>query len=558
MQRDLRAMEETLFDVLVVGGGINGTAAARDAARRGLVVGLVEKHDFGWGTTATSTRLIHGGLRYLEHFDFALVREGLREREALLRWAPHRVKPLPFITPIYKKSRRGPLAIRVGMYLYDLLSYDKSLPSHRWLSASEVLALEPHLNPEGLTGGALYYDAQVDLPERFCIDHAREAASFGARLANYAEVVDIALEETVHHVTVVDRLTGQRHVLKARLVINAGGPWADVVMPRGGAQGGGEGPREQVARRLRKTQGIHVVVDAFTRHAIVQLAERDGRVFFVVPWRGYALIGTTDTDYDGDPGEARASAQDVAYLIDETRRYFPGVRMDPIYLTTAGVRPLVLRRPGESESQTSRRHLVLDSAPGKSWGIVTILGGKLTNHRVVAAEAVDIACRKLQKGTGMKAPDGPFFGGDVDVKKDLSSWKKEYEALALSDETWEQLAFLYGSRTPEVLELCRQDPDLARPLLPGSEVIAAQVVYAVEKEMCRRTPDFMLRRSLMGLTPGGMAHAAHVRKMMAELLAWDDAELEQDREQTEREAAKIGVPKAKGSPDGEGRKEATT
>src|SRR5690606_27430920 len=194
--------------------------------------------------------------------------------------------------------------------------------------------------------------------------------------------------------------------------------WADVVMPRGGAQGGGEGPREQVARRLRKTQGIHVVVDAFTRHAIVQLAERDGRVFFVVPWRGYALIGTTDTDYDGDPGEARASAQDVAYLIDETRRYFPGVRMDPVYLTTAGVRPLVLRRPGESESQTSRRHLVLDSAPWQSWGIVSTRGATLANHRAAAAEAVGFACRKLQKGTCTKAPDSPFFGGDVDVKKD--------------------------------------------------------------------------------------------------------------------------------------------
>ena len=462
MRRELEEMERTLFDVLVIGGGINGTAAARDAAYRGLVVGLVEKHDFGWGTTAASTRLIHGGLRYLETFDLGLVREGLREREALLKLAPHLVKPLPFITPVYKGSRRGPSAIKLGMYLYDLLSYDKSLPAHRWLETDQLLALEPHLNPAGLLGGALYYDARVDLPERICIEHALDADARGARLANYAEVVEVSFDRPIHRVTVVDRLTGRRHSLSAKLIINAAGPWADTVATT--CAGGSLGKRTPgtpdpgVAGRLRKTKGIHVVADSFTRHAVVQLAQSDGRVFFVVPWRGYSLIGTTDTDFSGDPGEAKAEGDEVDYLLRETSRYFPTAHLTATHFTTAGVRPLVLRRHGETESQTSRRHEVIDSAPGESWGMVSILGGKITNHRVAAAQAVDVACRKLRMGRRSSTAGLPFYGGGVDMQKDPPLWKREYESLSLSDAVWQELVSIYGGRTPEILELCRKDP----------------------------------------------------------------------------------------------------
>lgn len=526
-------MEAIRFDVLVIGGGINGTAVAREAARRGLVVGLVEKHDLGWGTTAGSTRLIHGGLRYLETFDFGLVREGLKEREALLNLAPHLVKPLAFLTPVYRGSRRGPLAIRTGMYLYDLLSYDKSLPSHRWLTRDEILALEPGLNPDGLLGGALYYDAQVDLPERMCVEHALDACAHGARVANYAEVTALAFDASLsaYRVRVVDRLAGSEHALTAQLVVNAAGPWADTVPGSGGG-----------ANRLRKTKGVHVLVDSFTRHAVVQLAQSDGRVFFAVPWQGYSLVGTTDTDYSGDPGHATATSEDVAYLLRETRRYFPALAGARAYMTTAGVRPLVARRPGESESQTSRRQEVIDSDPGKPYGVVTILGGKITNHRAVAVQAVDLIRKKLQKGSKAPASGAPFYGGGFDMQKDVAGWKEEFGDLSLSEAAWKRLVSLYGARLPEVLEYCHRDPSLARPITTGSREIVAQVVYAVEKELCRRTTDFLLRRSGAGLLPGGLEMHEPVRRILAELLDWDDGDLAADREQTQREATRIAMP----------------
>lgn len=537
VRRDLESMERTLFDVLVIGGGINGTATAREASYRGLVTGLVEKHDFGWGTTAASTRLIHGGLRYLETLDWGLVREGLKEREALLKLAPHLVFPLPFLTPIYKGSRRGPATVRLGMFLYDLLSYDKSLPRHRWLSPKELLELEPHLNPQGLLGGALYYDARADMPERICLEHALDADAQGAKLANYAEVVGIEYEPPLQRVIVVDRLTGRRHVLRARLVVNAGGPWADAVAATGKTAGRADTGR--VEGRLRKTKGIHVVVDSFTRHAVVQLAERDGRVFFVVPWRGYSLIGTTDTDYPGDPGESKAEAGEVEYLISETARYFPTAPLSRIHLTTAGVRPLVVRRQGESESETSRRHEVIDSAPGRSWGLVSILGGKITNHRVVASEAVDLVCRKLGKGGAGGLADRPLYGGKIDMEKDPPAWKKEYRELSLPDDVWRYLISTYGNRVPELLEYCRKDPALARQLSPDGPAIGAQVVHAVEKEMCRRTADFMLRRSGLGLMPGQLERHQGVSRMLADLLAWDEDQMQEDRRQWEREFSRI-------------------
>lgn len=547
-------MEKKIYDVLIIGGGINGAAAARDAAQRGLSVALVEKHDFGWGTTATSTRLIHGGLRYLELMDFALVRESLREREVLLRQAPHLVRPLPFVAPVYRTTRRGPLMIKIGMILYDLLSYDKSMPKHRWYRRERLLELEPELNAEGLLGGAVYYDAQVSFPERICVEHVREAAQLGADLANYAQVTAIEQEPSAkgaaggaggardrsgrggqsapYVVSVKDRITGREHALKARIVLNAAGPWADTV------------PKPSPS--LRKTKGVHLVVPSFTNHAVVQIAESDGRVFFVIPWEGYSLVGTTDTDYDGEPGEAKANSDDLRYLIRETQRYFPGVKLDPVYLTTAGIRPLVKAKGGKSESQVSRKHLVTDSDPGKAYGVVSILGGKITNHRATVEEAVDLVCKKLGVTARCRTRETPLIGGAFGpgetVESAAEGWTKEYASLGLPEMTIRRLVAIYGTQAPAILELCAADPDLARPLGEGRPEIAAQVVFAAEHEMCLRTSDFLLRRSGMGLLPHGLEAEEAVRATLARHLGWDAKQEEEDRAQAAFEASRLATP----------------
>ncbi len=563
-------MENTTFDVVIIGGGINGAAAARDAAQRGLSVALVEKHDFGWGTTAASTRLIHGGLRYLELMDFGLVREALREREVLLRQAPHLVRPLPFVAPVYRNARRGPFTIKVGMILYDLLSYDKSMPKHKWHRREKLLELEPKLNPDGLRGGAIYYDAQVSYPERLCIEHAREAAQLGAKLANYAEVVSIertatggggdgqgagaqashqgsaggrgasgravmragGAQQPEYVVWVKDRINGTRHALKGRIVLNAAGPWADSVpMP---------------SPSLRKTKGVHLVVPSFTNHAIVQIAQSDGRVFFVIPWEGYSLVGTTDTDYQGDPGEAKANDDDLNYLLRETQRHFPGVKLDPVYLTMAGVRPLVMAKGAKSESQVSRKHLVTDSNPGMAYGVVSILGGKITNHRATVEEAVDVVCKKLGVDARCRTRETPFIGGaferGVTVRMAAEAWAKEYASVGVSSKTVHRLAEVYGTQAPNILELCARNPKLARPLCDGRPEIAAQVVFAAEHEMCLRTSDFLLRRSGMGLLPYGLEAEEAVRKVLSEIGAWDAKQVEEDRLQSAFEASRLATP----------------
>jgi len=546
MDRDLGSMEQQVFDVVVIGGGINGAAAARDAALRGLSVALVEKHDLGWGTTAASTRLIHGGLRYLELYDFGLVRESLREREVLLRQAPHLVRPLPFVVPVYRNSRRGPFMIKIGMILYDLLSYDKSIPSHKWYRVDKLLELEPKLRREGLRGGAIYYDAQVSFPERLCVEHARGAAALGARIANYAEVaaIDTHPEDApsgaggagaAHTVHVRDRLTGRNYRLRCRVVINAAGPWADAV--------------PEPSPQLRKTKGVHLVVPSFTNHAVLQIAESDGRVFFAIPWEGYTLVGTTDTDYHGDPGEATADSDDLTYLLRETQRYFPGVKLDPVYLTMAGVRPLVKAGAGKSESQVSRKHLITDSQPGKAYGVVSILGGKITNHRSTVEEAVDVVCKKLGVKAHARTRETPFIGGEFDrgvtVEKAAEKWAKEYASLKLPEGTVQHLARIYGSEAPKVLELCVADPSLAKPLVQGRPDIAAQVVFGITHEMCRRTTDFLLRRSGMGLLPRGLEAESAVRELLVRHAGLSAEEVEADRAQAAFEASRLAVPALK-------------
>jgi len=377
-------------------------------------VALLEKEDFGYGTVSRSTRLIHGGLRYLELFDFGLVREGLREREILLRTAPHLVHPLAFFTPVYKNSRVGVPKLRVGMWLYDLLSWDKSLPRHRFLNREEAAAAEPLLTTEGLRGAFVYYDGHVPMPERLCLEAALQAAAHGAVIVNHARAEKLQRTGDLYLVTARDELTARTYEVRAKSVINATGPWADEVNDRlvGAAQ-----------PELRRTKGIHLLVPKLSRHAVVMLAESDGRLFFAIPWGDYTYIGTTDTDFSGDLDRVRAEREEFEYLIRETKRVFPGADVGRVHFSTAGVRPLVRDPRARHEGQVSRKHRVKHHEDEGYPGYFSVLGGKITNMRAVAEETVDKAVRFLKAQVKPCTTREALFPGGM--HPDMDRFKEE-------------------------------------------------------------------------------------------------------------------------------------
>jgi glycerol-3-phosphate dehydrogenase len=506
------------FDVAVVGGGIIGCGIARDAALRGLRVALFERRDFGSGTTSASTRIVHGGLRYLEMFDFRLVRLDLRERETLLRIAPHLVRPLEFLIPFFDGDHVSPLKLRTGLALYDVLSYDKRLPSRRWLSAAEARAADPVLQRPDVRGAAAYHDARADSPERLALENALDAETHGARVRNYCEVVSTTPgarqgAETFTRLRVRDTFDGHEADLSARVLVNATGAWFE----RTAASLTGRTPG-----RIRTTKGIHIVVPPVTNHALVLYSRVDRRLLFAIPRGGLTWIGTTDTDYHGDPSDARATLSDVEYLIESVRGIFPTLRREDVLFTTAGVRALV-RRSG-TESSVSRMHKVVLGEPVAPAGVVSVLGGKITGYRAIAEEVTDAVCRHLGVNRESSTADTPLPGA------------RTSNAGASADAP--HLYHLYGSRAADIMALARSMPDLGRPLSPKYPDIEAQVAFAVRAEHCVTLTDFLRRRTLLGASEDqGLEAALPAARLMAAELGWTHSRLEAEIDSYRRDVA---------------------
>jgi glycerol-3-phosphate dehydrogenase len=518
------ALAGRTFDVLIVGGGVIGAGIARDAALRGLRVALFEQADFGGGTTSGSTRLVHGGLRYLEMLDFALVRMDLRERETLLKIAPHLVKPLEFLVPWYGRRLFMRWRLRIGMLLYDLLSYDKSLPNHRWLSRGEVAAAEPHLVSEDLQGAASYYDAQVDLPERLCLENILDARDQGACAFNHTEVVDAlrGADGRVNGLRVRDVLSGEMADVRGAIVVNAAGPWFDGVASRLASSSSSSASRASASasasaeaparRRVRTTKGVHVACPGVIERAVVLNSPLDGRLFFAIPWLGYTWVGTTDTDFEGDPGHARANAEDVAYLMESVNRFLPELEYDQIVFSNAGVRALVMK--GGTESSVSRLHAIRDEAASGVPGLISVLGGKITGYRAIAEEATDRVCRVLGVSRACETATRPLPGARPSPAGAIA-------ATPPPAAVQEHLTALYGTRAAEVIHLASVDRSLAARLTPSGLDIAAQVIFAVRSEQCLRLGDFMLRRTRLGFSADqGVSAAPRVAELMAAELRW--------------------------------------
>lgn len=528
-----------VYDFIIIGGGINGTGIARDAALRGLTVLLLEKNDFGSGTSAYSSRLIHGGLRYLANLELDLVYESLSERELLLKNAPHLVRPLALGLPAYKTGKTPFWMMEMGMWLYDLLSFRKSLPWHKVYGANGFTARYPNILQSGLQGGSVYYDAQVDFPELICVENAIAAQETGhASLFNHAQVIEFDMQDgRIRGVAFEDTLTGQRYRVQAKGVINASGPWLDQVISL--TQGPGLRPR------IGGTLGTHIVVSRFTGGpdtALYVEAESDGRPFFIIPWRkGFYLIGTTDLPFLGDLDQAAGSLAEVNYLLTETNRVLPQAKLslsDVLY-TYAGVRPLPavqVDQPGK----ISRKHWIEDharDAKNPVQGLISVIGGKLTTYRNLAQATVDYAIRAfdLHLPNGLVVPESqtrhfPLPGGKGIV--DIEAYKVEqvYQASERFDmppAVISHLIDLYGSAYRQVLGLTAENGSLKQPLYEGSQDILAQVVYAIREQMACTVSDVMLRRIGCAFdADAGFQSVERVAQCMGQELGWDASKVE--------------------------------
>jgi glycerol-3-phosphate dehydrogenase len=512
----LREGPRRTYDVAVVGGGINGSAIARDAAMRGFRTLLVEQDDLSSGTSAWSSRMIHGGIKYLENGEIDLVRESLREREWLLRAAPHLVRPLPFLMPFLKRNRRGPLLLRLGMIAYDVLSIDKSLPRHRILGRSEVRALVPGIEEGQLSGGALFYDAQVDYAERLSVENARSANDHGAEVLTHARVERLRLEGgRVRGVDYCDQLTGESGTAWASLVVNATGPWADGLLA---------GLPDHTSPMIGGTKGSHLVVDPFPGAPSVAMyyeAMADGRPVLVIPWLGRYLIGSTDIRYHGDPADARADDREIEYILSETNRLLPSANLSrgSIRFVYTGVRPLPFE-PDDDVSKITRHHVIHDHSPAVE-GLVTIIGGKLTTFRSLGQEAVDMVAKKLPS-TRRKCTtrSEPLPGGRT---ANFASFSAGFVDNANTGElVARRLLALYGARASDVLAIAQSDPALARIFNEHHGAIAAEIEHAVRHEFARTLTDVLMRRTMLGLDPElGPESVEAAAEIMARCCGWD-------------------------------------
>jgi len=531
----LAGLDGAALDAVVVGGGMAGAGVARDLALRGASVALFEKGDFASGTSSKSSKLIHGGLRYLELGDFKLVRESLREKKTLERLAPHLIRPLPFLVPIYRGAARGLITVRIGMWLYDLLTPGKTTERYRVLRPVDALTMEPSVRAEDLRGAGYYFDDLLLYPERLCLENVLSAARHGARAFNYCEVEEfVPGRRGIEGVKVRDLLSGQVQLVRATAIVNCAGPWVDRL--RAMAKVADRSPRV-----VRTTKGIHCLLPRMTDRA-VYLSTNDERMIFVIPWREFSLVGTTDTDFEGDPDRLWATREEVTYLLDEVAKVLPDKRatFDNVSYTYAGVRPLSFE-PGASASKVSRDHKVVPEGPDGRF--LSVTGTKLTCFRSLAEDVGDRVMRLLGRREPPRTARLTLDGADEEVGKvEARVWmdvSEEMAATGLSRGTMRTLVETYGRNYSRVLELGRKLPDGFERLCPSNPEIVAQLHHAVREELVVSLQDVLLRRTGIGQSRcQGLDCAEPIAARMAELGGWSkrrlDAELEAYSQHVER------------------------
>lgn len=532
---DLDALEQRDFDIVVIGGGITGAGIARDAALRGLSVALLEASDFASGTSSRSSRLIHGGLRYLEHGHLGLVLESSRERRVLLRVAPHLVRPLAFTWPVYSGARVAGWQLGAGLALYDVLAGFQNVRNHRRLTVTDVTEIEPALARDGLRGGARYFDAATD-DSRLTLANALGAVAAGGVILNHVAARDLVMEGgVVRGVVAEDSLTGRQLRVRAAVVVSAAGAWADAVRELAHVSG---------APTVRGSKGAHIAVSRSrigNREALTVLSPADERVMFILPAGELTIVGTTETEYHGPPEEVRSTEADIAYLLQCANHYFPGARLvrADVVSAWAGIRPLVAawgNGGSGNAGATSREHEISRIAPG----LIGITGGKLTTYRTMAAAVVDAAFpdRRTTRAIRSRTDVVPLPGGTLEsVDAEIATAAAEIGAPDIAT----RLVHAHGTAWRDVWALTLADATLADRVEPSLPYVKAELRYGIEREMALTVGDLLIRRLRLAFeTPDhGVRAARSAVEIAAPLLDWDPPRQQLEAERYGEEARRV-------------------
>ncbi|HEV8052595.1 MAG TPA: glycerol-3-phosphate dehydrogenase/oxidase [Parachlamydiaceae bacterium] len=485
----LQSPKQDLFDLVVIGGGINGAAIARDAALRNLKVVLLEKNDFGSGASSKTSKLAHGGVRYLEQFQFGLVRESLKERSLLLKNAPHLVKPLSFLMPVYSQDPHSLWKIHLGLYVYDYLAGDSLMPNHTKLTADVILKMVPALQSDGLKGGCSYYDAQM-LDNRIVIENILSAEKAGALVRNHTEVTGLVKElDRVTGVSYIDTRTGEKGVYIGKAIVNATGAWSAEV---------GKMEPNTFHCSPEPTKGVHLVLPCIIPDvALLLRAPQDGRVFFILPWGKFSIVGTTDTFYGGNPDRLTIEDEDRAYLLNALNAFFPRLQYTEASIISSfvGLRPLVAANKKNDPSGITREHVIQVS----KGGMITVLGGKFTTHRLIAKEVVDVVlsqnlfARDIASKAFLKCSTAfvPFPGALGPFTLNEVGQKLMNSGVNVGLAT--HLLGIYGTRSLDILDIIQKDSREAELIAKDHPHILAEITYSVLNEHVKTAEDWFLR-----------------------------------------------------------------
>ncbi len=537
MKRELSSFENQEFDLVIVGAGVYGAAAAWDAALRGLSVALVDKGDFGGATSFNNLKTVHGGLRYLQQADLRRMRESVRERRTLMRIAPHLVHPLLMLLPTYNEGIRRRSLLGVALFLNDVVSFDRNrnlasekfLPPGKTISRAECQRLVPGVEERGLTGAALWYDAQIYNSDRLTLSFVLSADEAGARVANYVEATGFLREgNRVRGIKARD-LIGQTELeIKGRAVLNASGPWVDRML---------EGLEDTSRPRFFYfSKAMNLVTRPIVADVAVGVTSRRNQILFVIPWRGFSMIGTTHGVYEGDPDDFEATEEDIQELLDEVNSGYPAakLRREDVRFVHRGLLPRVPQDNNKGVALV-KQYRIHDHRREGLEGLVSMVGVKYTTARYVAEKAITRIFHVLgKKPPPSRTANTPVYGGAIESFSDFLSQEKKRKPHGLDDEIVRHLVYTYGSVYRRTLEYIDEDPACAQPVKEGAPVLRAEVIHAIREEQAMDLASVILRRTELGSAghPGSMCLKSCAAIMAGEL-KWDDARVSAEIQQVE-------------------------